>query len=346
MAGRIGLIDITPTVAGGRYPAKAVVGRPIEVGATVFREGHDAVAANVVFRPVPAKGSKPRPQGPLNRMAAGIPGTDRWSATVIPDSQGRWTLTVEAWGDPLETWRHAVEVKAAVGQTADELANDLESGARLLERIARRPRNPLAATIRGAVATLRDTTLTVTDRIAAALEPATWAALQADPIRELLTKSAPYEVWVDRELAEFGSWYEFFPRSIGSEIDWAGKPVRHGTFRDAITELPRVAAMGFDVVYLPPIHPIGEVNRKGRNNTVDPEVGDVGSPWAIGSALGGHDAVHPELGTIDDFDNFVAAATAHNLAVALDFALQCAPDHPWVSSHPEWFTTRPDGSIA
>jgi len=346
VAGRIGLTDITPSVACGKYPAKAVIGRPLEIGATVFREGHDAVAASVVFRPVSVKGMRVQPNGGLNRMTPGVPGTDRWSAQVVPDSLGLWTLTVEAWSDPLETWRHAVEVKWAAGQTADELANDLEDGARLLDEIACRPRNPLAGTVKAAAAVLRDTSLRLPDRIAPALEATTWAALRADPIRELVTRSAPLQVRAESELAEFGSWYELFPRSSGAPIAEDGSPLRHGTLRDAIGELPRIAAMGFDIVYLPPVHPIGQVNRKGRNNSVVCEPGDVGSPWAIGSAAGGHDAIHPDLGTIDDFDDFVLAAAEHNLQVAIDLALQCAPDHPWVSAHPEWFTTRPDGTIA
>ena len=346
VAGRIGLTDITPSVACGKYPAKAVIGRPLEIGATVFREGHDAVAASVVFRPVTAKGVRGRPDGGLNRMTPGVPGTDRWSAQVVPDSLGLWTLTVEAWSDPLETWRHAVAVKSAAGQTADELANDLEDGARLLDEIACRPRNRLAGTVTAAAAALRDTSLRLPDRLAPALEATTSAALRADPIRQLVTRSAPLQVRVESELAEFGSWYELFPRSIGARIAEDGSPLRHGTLRQAIGELPRIAAMGFDIVYLPPVHPIGEVNRKGRNNSVVCEPGDVGSPWAIGSAAGGHDAVHPDLGTIGDFDDFVVAATEHHLQVAIDLALQCAPDHPWVSAHPEWFTTRPDGTIA
>jgi starch synthase (maltosyl-transferring) len=192
----------------------------------------------------------------------------------------------------------------------------------------------------------------VPERIGPALSAEMWPVLTADPIRELVTASDPVKIWVDRPLAEFGSWYEFFPRSSGAEIDSAGLPIRHGTFKDSIFQLDRAKSMGFDIVYLPPIHPIGEVNRKGRNNpaepggTVNPDPRDVGSPWAIGSKDGGHDAIHPELGTIEDFDEFVAAAKERGLEVALDLALQCAPDHPWVTAHPEWFTTRPDGSIA
>ncbi|MTD16721.1 DUF3416 domain-containing protein [Nakamurella sp. YIM 132087] len=351
MAGRIGLTDIGPSVAGGRYPAKASVGESIEITATVFREGHDAVAANVVWRPPPAadavrrRGGN-REAGPLLRMKAGTYGTDRWSATVVPDRMGMWSYVVEAWSDPLATWRHAVEAKAAVHQTGEEMANDLETGARLLERIARRPGQQYATAIRAAVEALRDPERSVTERIGPALSTELWPVLTADPIRELITRSSPQQVWVDRQLAEFGSWYEFFPRSINSEIDADGRPLRHGTFADATTQLPRVAAMGFDVVYLPPIHPIGELNRKGRNNTVTHEDSDVGSPWAIGSAAGGHDAIHPELGTIEDFDAFVAATNELGMTVAMDLALQCAPDHPWVAEHPDWFTVRPDGSIA
>ncbi len=351
---------MTPSVAGGRYPAKSVVGAAIDVGATVFREGHDAVAANVVFRPPSgtnvgaqrgSAGGSPgglagEEIGPLVRMTAGTPGTDRFSATVTPDQPGMWTLVVEAWSDPLGTWRHAVEAKAAAGQSGAEMANDLETGAMLLERIARRPRQKHAGLLRSAVAALRDESLLVTQRIGPALSVELWPVLAADPVRELITRSPGVQLWVDRTLAEFGSWYEFFPRSCGAEIDAEGKPLRHGTFGDAVKMLPRVARMGFDIVYLPPIHPIGESNRKGRNNSVDCDPDDVGSPWAIGSAAGGHDAVHPQLGTIDDFDQFVSAAEDLGLTVALDFALQCAPDHPWVAEHPEWFTTRPDGSIA
>ena len=340
---------MTPVVSGGRYPAKSFVGERIEVGATVFREGHDAVAANVVFRPAgdPARtGDGAGPDRPLVRMVPGSPGTDRWSAEVSPDRMGCWTLVVQAWSDPLATWRHAAEAKAAAHQSGDEMANDLESGALLLEQILDRPAQRYAGALRAAVAALRDTALPVVRRIGPALSAELWPVLAADPIRELVTDSEVLDVWVDRPLAEFSSWYEFFPRSAGAQIDADGRAVRHGTLADATAELPRVAAMDFDIVYLPPIHPIGEVNRKGRNNTVTSVAGDVGSPWAIGSATGGHDAVHPDLGTIDDFDGFVTRAGELGLTVALDLALQCAPDHPWVTAHPDWFVTRPDGSIA
>ena len=340
---------MTPAVSGGRYPVKSFVGERIQVGATVFREGHDAVAANVVFRPAGAAAASSgaaAPSRPLVRMVPGTPGTDRYSAVVSPDRMGMWTLVVQAWSDPLATWRHAVEAKAAAHQTGVEMANDLETGALLLAQVLTRPDQPYADALRAAVAALRDPELPVVQRIGPALSAELWPLLTADPIRELITDSEAGQVWVDRPLAEFSSWYEFFPRSAGAQIDADGRAVRHGTLRDAAAELPRVAAMDFDIVYLPPIHPIGEVNRKGRNNTVTSVAGDVGSPWAIGSAAGGHDAIHPDLGTLADFDAFLARAGELGLIVALDLALQCAPDHPWVTEHPDWFVTRPDGSIA
>jgi starch synthase (maltosyl-transferring) len=328
-------------VACGRYPAKAVVGQPIAVSATVFREGHESVGAGVRWRP-PGTSDDDR----LIAMRREADWSTRYQATVVPDRQGRWTYAVQAWSDPLGTWRHAVQTKAAAGWSAADLANDLETGARLLERVLTRPQQRYAGPIRAAIEALRDHTRSVDERIGPALSAQLWPVITEDPIRELITTSEPVEVWVDRRLAEFGSWYEFFPRSCGAQVDGDGRPLRHGTFADAVDQLDRASAMGFDIVYLPPIHPIGEVNRKGRNNSVVAEPGDVGSPWAVGSALGGHDAVHPELGSLADFDDFLAAARTRDLEVALDLALQCAPDHPWVTEHPEWFTLLPDGTIA
>jgi starch synthase (maltosyl-transferring) len=268
---------------------------------------------------------------------------DRWLTTVVPDREGRWTYQVEAWSDPLATWHHAVEVKIEVGQGAEDLANDLEEGARLLDRVAEVADGEWRGRVKDAAAALRDTSRGVPDRVAPALATALQDYLHEHPVRELVTGSPVYEVWVDRPRALFGSWYEFFPRSTGPVV--GGTPT-HGTFTTAADRLPAVAEQGFDVVYLPPIHPIGAVNRKGKNNTLTPGPDDVGSPWAIGSAEGGHDAVHPQLGTMEDFRAFVARTRELGMEVALDFALQAAPDHPWVESHPEWFTTKPDGTIA
>jgi starch synthase (maltosyl-transferring) len=281
----------------------------------------------------------------LTRMDVDDPYADTWVAQIRPDATGMWTFRVDAWSDPWSTWRHAVEVKVSAAQTAEELANDLENGALLLDRAARRfPHNGERAMLVSAAAALRDLERPLPGRIAEALSEPIQRYMWRNPLRDLVTRGRKYQVWVDRSKALYGSWYEFFPRSTGG-LDESGKPV-HGTFDTAVKELDRVARMGFDVVYLPPIHPIGAVNRKGPNNSVISVPEDVGSTWAIGSAEGGHDAIHPELGTIEDFDRFVARCNELGMEVALDLALQCAPDHPWVTSHPEWFTTRPDGSIA
>jgi starch synthase (maltosyl-transferring) len=340
MTGRIGIDDVTPAAGGGRHPSKAVVGEVIPIGATVWREGHDAVAANVVWKRVGDRG----PAHHVRMDPAGV-GTDRFEAVVVADEPGLWTFRVDGWSDPWSTWRHAVTVKLEAGQGAAELANDLEIGARLLQRVGRRPgERDNRDLLFGAANALRDTALPLHARVAPALFPAVQTIMTERPIRELITRGRPQQVYVDRERALFGSWYEFFPRSTGG-WDETGRPI-HGSFVTAGKQLDRIAAMGFDVVYLPPIHPIGTVHRKGRNNSVNAGPGDVGSPWAIGSAAGGHDAIEPELGTLEDFDAFVDRARDLGLEIALDFALQCAPDHPWVKEHPEWFTVRPDGTIA
>ena len=347
VVGRFGISDVRPVVgstAVPEFPARAVVGEPVEVSAAVFREGHDAVGASVVLRdPAGRKVS-------VTRMEPGETGTDRWHAQVRADRQGQWSFGVEAWSDPMATWQHAVTAKIEAGQGADDLANDLEGGARIFDQLAKtlpkadRPRAAAAARA------LRDTTLDVAHRVAPALDPYLQRLAHQHPVRELVTATPRYPLWIDRPRALYGSWYEFFPRSIGAEL--AGDPVsparpaRHGTLKDATEHLDYVASLGFDVVYLPPIHPIGEVNRKGPNNTLVAASWDVGSPWAIGSRDGGHDAIHPELGTLADFTAFVRRAQELGMEVALDLALQCAPDHPWVAEHPEWFTTKPDGTIA
>ncbi|MGE5697155.1 MAG: alpha-1,4-glucan--maltose-1-phosphate maltosyltransferase [Candidatus Sericytochromatia bacterium] len=361
MPGRIEIDDVRPVVSCGRYPAKAVVGEIVPVTATVWREGHEAVAATLVVRclgrsyprlaktadrrtavPGPASAGLQRVKPLLIPMSPGAE-PDVFHAEFTPDSVGLWTFRVDGWGDPIGTWRRAVTAKLDAGQGEPELSNDLLIGAKLFERAAmgmpRKLRDPLleaATALRAPGDPLTRVSASTTDEVT--------ELLGAYPLRELLTRGEQYGVWVDRPLARFGAWYEMFPRSTGG---WGadGKPV-HGTFATAAEALPRIADMGFDVVYLPPIHPIGRVHRKGRNNSVTAAPGDVGSPWAIGSDEGGHDAVHPDLGTIDDFDSFVAAAREHGLEVALDLALQCAPDHPWAREHRAWFTVLPDGTTA
>ncbi|MFC1405402.1 MULTISPECIES: alpha-1,4-glucan--maltose-1-phosphate maltosyltransferase [Streptacidiphilus] len=338
MIGRIPVLDVSPRVDCGTRPAKSVVGEPFEVSATVFREGHDAVGANVVLRDPKGRSG---PWTPMHELA---PGTDRWGAEVVATAPGRWTYSVEAWSDPLATWRHHAEIKIPAGI---DTALVLEEGALLLERAAPGvPKKEGRALVLAAAVTLRQAELDPTARLAA-LDVELTRILTRYPLRELVSASRPSALQVDRERALYGSWYEFFPRSEGAVVDHRGHraPVS-GTLRTAAERLPAVAAMGFDVVYLPPIHPIGRAYRKGPNNSLDAGPDDVGSPWAIGSPEGGHDAVHPDLGTIEDFDAFVARAAELGMEVALDFALQCSPDHPWVEKHPEWFTRRADGTIA
>jgi starch synthase (maltosyl-transferring) len=335
MIGRIPVTDIRPAVECGRWPAKAAVGEIVPVTATVFREGHDAVAADVVVTGPDGK------RQPFNRMRK-LPDegtTDRWAADVRVDREGMWTFGVEAWSDPMGTWRHDAEIKVPLGQDVDLVC---ETGARLHERAAKAAPKASRPAIAKAVEALRDADRSPEDRIAPALDRDLVAVVDAHPVRELVTASEPYQLLVERERARFSAWYELFPRSEGASLD----PPKSGTFATAAKRLPAIAAMGFDVVYLPPIHPIGTAYRKGRNNTLAPEAGDPGSPWAIGSAEGGHDAIHPDLGTIDDFDAFVAEAARNGLEVALDLALQCSPDHPWAREHPEWFNVRADGTIA
>ncbi|MGQ0626387.1 MAG: maltotransferase domain-containing protein [Sporichthyaceae bacterium] len=339
MTGRIPITDIRPLVDCGSRPAKAVVGEAVQISATIFREGHDGVGANVVLRD--ARGRV----GAWTPMTLLAPGTDRYTANVTATKVGTWSYTIEAWGDPMASWRHDATIKVRAGSDVELM---LETGARLLERAANDcPDATAAAVLRDAAVAVRDASHPPPMRLAAALAPEVTGILTRHPLREFVTASRRLTLAVDRREALFSSWYEFFPRSEGAVLDPTGvAPPRSGTFATAAQRLPAVAAMGFDVLYLPPIHPIGLAFRKGPNNTMTPGPDDPGSPWAIGSADGGHDAIHPDLGTLADFDAFVARAGELGLEIALDFALQASPDHPWVKEHPEWFTTRADGTIA
>jgi starch synthase (maltosyl-transferring) len=359
--GRIPILDVQPAVDGGRYPAKSVAGETFPVSAVVFREGHGAVAAAAVLRD---------PDGnnlPLEMMHELAPGTDRWGTDVVATHPGNWSFRVEAWADPIADWHHDAGIKVPRGQDIELV---MAEGAILFDQasksIIRSTRvrlpepapgepvidKPLAPdVVRAALAAvaevLRDPKLTPWDRLAATRDPEVTRMLAAYPLRKLVTRSRRMPLMVERERALYGAWYEFFPRSEGVQIDPMGRrePVS-GTLQTAARRLDAIAEMGFDVVYLPPVHPIGTAYRKGRNNTLDPQPGDPGSPWAIGGPDGGHDSIHPDLGTFDDFDDFVARTRELGMEVALDFALQASPDHPWVKEHPEWFTTRADGTIA
>ncbi len=337
--GRIPVLDVSPVAEGGRYPAKATVGEAIPVRATVFREGHDAFGASAVLV---------RPDGTVHqrvRMADVAPGLDRYEGWVVPDAEGPWTFFVEGWSDPYGTWAHDARIKVTAGL---DIALVFTEGARLLDRAADRPEVPDedAAVLRAAAAAVADERHEPSVRLAAGLSDEVVAALARTPLRDLVSPSAAYPLLVDRPLALAGAWYEMFPRSHGAHRDPVTGRWVSGTLRSAAEELPRIASMGFDVVYLTPIHPIGTTFRKGRNNALEATPGDPGSPYAIGSPDGGHDAIEPGLGTFDDFDWFVAQARGLGLEVALDVALQCSPDHPWVTEHPEWFAHRVDGTIA
>ena len=344
--GRFAIESVTPTVDCGRYPAKAVVGEWVPVSACAYREGHDALGCAVVWRDPDG--------GPRTavRMEPGDPGTDTWHAAITPDAVGEWTFAIEAFSDPYRTWHHAVTAKIEAGQGAADLANDLAEGALVLDRAALLVPPEHKAEVEKAVAALRAETRPLAARVAPALDLAD--VLWEHPVKDLPFESPAARLWVDRPRALFSAWYEMFPRSESGEpvrrraLGKAVKrtPPAHGTFVTAARRLPAIAEMGFDIVYLPPIHPIGRVNRKGKNNALTAGRDDVGSPWAIGSIEGGHDAIHPQLGSFEDFRGFVTLANQLGLEVAMDLALQAAPDHPWVREHPEWFTTRPDGQIA
>ncbi|RSS84256.1 alpha-1,4-glucan--maltose-1-phosphate maltosyltransferase [Streptomyces sp. WAC06614] len=331
------MLDVRPAVDCGVRPAKAVVDEVFEISATVFREGHEAVAAHVVLRD---PSGRARPGIPLRELA---PGTDRWGARVSLDMEGRWTYTVEAWSDPVATWRAAARIKIPAGIDTELV---LLEGAELYERAAAKiPKKDGREAVLAAADAMRDEDRPAQSRLEAALAAPVDAAFARKPYRELVTAAKALPLLVERKRALFGSWYEFFPRSEGAVVE-EGRPPVSGTFRTAAERLTAIAAMGFDVVYLPPIHPIGTTYRKGANNTLSAGSWDPGVPWAIGSPEGGHDAVHPDLGTLEDFDHFVRRARELRLEVALDFALQCSPDHPWVEKHPEWFRHRADGTIA
>jgi starch synthase (maltosyl-transferring) len=353
MVGRIPILDVMPLVDLGRQPAKATIGEPFPVDATVFREGHDKLGAEVVLT---APDGTRRPPVRMTKLEHPV---DRYRAWVTPDQEGAWTFEVQAWSDPIASWQYAAGLKIPAGVDVELM---FAEGSLLLERVLAelgpaKPKgkrakgaNPIAERereiLRAAVTAAQDTTRPVEARLAQLKARELAEVLDAHPLRELLTVDGPHPAYADRERALFGSWYEFFPRSEGATRDAATGKVTSGNFRTAAKRLEGVAAMGFDIIYLPPIHPIGEVNRKGPNNTLTPGPDDPGSPWAIGSKDGGHDAIHPDLGDFDDFDVFVARARDLGLEVALDLALQAAPDHPWVTTNPEFFTTRADGSIA
>jgi starch synthase (maltosyl-transferring) len=321
---RIYIEDIYPLVDGGRFAVKRIVNEPLEVWVDIFRDGHAALAADLLWRF--------EANGRWARVPMRLHNNDRWSASFTPTRVGRHVYLIEAWTDAFATWRRDFLAKREAGLDVDL---ELEEGRSLVSTL--KPRNPAAArlveeTVRKLqVSTAPDAT---EDLLSEGLAEAVRRANETD-----LTRSISCPLVVDRPLARSGAWYEMMPRSQ-SPAEGV-----HGTFEDCIKRLPDIAALGFDVLYLTPIHPIGTTNRKGRNNSLRAEPGDPGSPYAIGSPEGGHDGVHPALGTLEDFRRLVSACTGHGMEIALDFAIQCSPDHPWLAQHPQWFKRRPDGSI-
>jgi starch synthase (maltosyl-transferring) len=336
-AGRIPVMDLRPQLPDNQWPVRAFAGEVVPFSATAFREGHDLIGVTLLLTaPDGTESSHP--------MTLPVPGLDRWETSVQLGERGTWRYRVRAYADDFATWEHNAALKIPAGIDVELM---FRAGAELLARAAGDPARPAAERelLQATATTLADPAAPVGQRFAVIHDERLHTAASVRPLSSLETVSEPRTIIVERERAGVGAWYEFFPRSEGASKNQDGSWTS-GTFRSAALRLPGVAAMGFDVLYLPPIHPIGRAFRKGPNNSLDAGPNDPGSPWAIGSADGGHDAIHPDLGTVDDFTWFVDQARQHGLEIALDLALQASPDHPWVTTHPEWFTTLPDGSIA
>lgn len=337
LTGRIPLSAERPSTPDPRFDPSAFAGEVVPFRVRAFREGHDLIG--VQLRLTSPDGSES-----LHRLSAHEDGLDTWGVLVTLLAQGMWSFRFETFADRYATWRHAAELKIPAGV---DVALMREIGAILFEDAAAEKDRPAAERrlLTEQAALLRTPATDDEAALAVVHDERVAAAFAARPLGELWTLGATHDLLVERERAGVGAWYEFFPRSEGAKRRADGT-IEPGTFRTAMDRLPGVAAMGFDVLYLPPIHPIGRTHRKGPNNTLDAGPADPGSPWAIGAAEGGHDAIHPELGTLADFRAFAAAAASAGIEIALDLALQASPDHPWVTEHPEWFTTLPDGTIA
>jgi starch synthase (maltosyl-transferring) len=324
---RVVIECVVPAIDGGSYPVKRVAGEALLVHADVFADGHDELTAVLRYRRAGEEEWREVPMEPV--------GHDRWRAEIVPDALGRYEYAVQAWIDRFASWRGGLAKKVAAGLA---VAGELLEGAGIIRGAAARATGSDKAWLDEQAAIIGGAGMK-NDRVEAALCAALADCMRRHPDRSGAATSAALPLWVDRERARFGAWYEMFPRSSAAE------PGRHGTFRDCEARLPYIAGMGFDVLYLPPIHPIGTTHRKGKNNAPAAAPDDVGSPWAIGAPEGGHTAVHPALGTLADFDRLVAAARGHGIEIALDLAFQCSPDHPYVKEHPQWFRRRPDGTI-
>ena len=326
---RLVIENLKPQLDGGRYAIKRLLGKVVDLSVNIFKDGHDLIAAHILYRPVGADEFR---TAPLSYHFD----VDRWFGSFKPDRLGRWEYTVEAWPDRYGTFRSDLGKRLNAGQ---DVRSELLEGADILLKLSRFLKGEAGKRIKEAAQRLSDPSLSLEERLRVAFADDVLETVRVPLLPGDATRLEALPLIVDRTEAGFSAWYELFPRSQGRE------PGKHGTFADTARRLPEIAAMGFDVIYLPPIHPIGVSHRKGRNNSVTCEPHDVGSPWAIGGKEGGHDAVHPELGTIDDFDALVKEAAELGIEIALDYALQCSPDHPWVKEHPNWFFVRPDGTL-
>jgi len=329
---RIRFTTITPCVEGGKFPAKRLLGDTLAVEATIFRDGTETLGASVRYR---HETEQEHHHAPLTLL-----GNDRWRGSFLLDELGLYQFTIVAWTDVLASWQDRLRRKWEAQDR--NLTSDLQEGAILLRDLADRiPRGATRVPPMRAAMLVADQSHDLDDAVAIALNPSFVELSQQYPDpAQVVAHEQTYAVRVDPRRAGFAAWYELFPRSQSPQ------PGRHGTFRDLLPRLPAFRELGFDVLYFPPIHPIGLTNRKGKNNAAEAGPGDVGSPWAIGNWQGGHDSIEPALGSLDDFRLLVAAAEAHGLEIALDLALNCSPDHPWVQQNPQWFKRRPDGSIA
>ncbi|MBK4346143.1 alpha-1,4-glucan--maltose-1-phosphate maltosyltransferase [Lacisediminihabitans changchengi] len=331
--GRIPIRNLSPLQPEDRWSAKAFAGEVVPFSATIFKEGHDQLGADLVL-------ISPSGERTTHRLTDLGEGSDRWEVLAQLPVAGEWRWHIQAWVDEWATWLHNAEIKIPAGVDVPLM---LGIGADLLKRAAKA--DPTSTVLKDAAKGFASKRASAEERLAIALDPLLTAEIERTPLAAILSRGEEQTLRVERARAGLGAWYEFFPRSEGAKKNRDGS-WKSGTFRSAAKRLPAVAAMGFDVLYLPPIHPIGVSFRKGPNNTLNAGPNDPGSPWAIGSALGGHDAIHPDLGTEADFVTFLKATKKAGLELAIDLALQCSPDHPWVTEHPEWFTTLPDGSIA
>jgi starch synthase (maltosyl-transferring) len=321
--GRVAIEDVSPSIDGGRWPVKRVVGEEVVVEADVFSDGHEVIDCDLMWRRIGDESWR--------RTAMLLSKNDRWRSAFTPTEIGAHEFAIEAWRDPYASWARDLTKKIAAGQNVEV---EIKEGVNLIASVQMN-----SQALQSRLRTLSDENIDDQRKLDILLSAELIELMRRDGPRSGVSRHETRLVSVDRKRAAFSAWYELFPRSASND------PNRHGTFDDVISRLPYVRDLGFDVLYFPPIHPIGTTNRKGRNNSLTAGPGDPGSVYAIGSPEGGHDAIHPELGGMKDFERLVREAAAHGLEIALDIAWQCSPDHPWLQQHPEWFERRPDGSI-